>query len=264
MVIYMNSKVNDSMTQEAEKPMLLAGGLANTRNITQLTEAIMRTKERHHLLPGISCLYGPSGSGKSTSASYVANNNFAYYVQAASTDSKKSFMQAVLREMRIPGGKTLPEMVEAVSTELAKSGRPLIIDEVDHLVRGNKVELIRDLYEKSQGTILIIGEEFLPKKLEKFERFHGRMAHWVQALPADVNDAIALSAVYAPNVEIHIAVFEKLIAEVRGSTRRVSINLDLMNEAALETGIKSVDLNSLKKLLPSGFVTGESPRPRSF
>lgn len=264
MVIYMNTKVNESAIQTVEKPTLLAGGLAHTRNIAQLTEALMRTQERHHLLPGISCLYGPSGSGKSTSASFVANNNSAYYVQAASTDSKKSFMQALLREMRIPGGKTIPEMVEAVSAELGKSGRPLIIDEVDHLVAGNKVELIRDIYEKSQGTILIIGEEFLPKKLEKYERFHGRMAHWVQALPADVNDAIALSAVYAPNIDIHIGVYERLIAEVRGSTRRVSINLDLMNEAALETGIEKVDMGNLKLLMPSGFVTGESPRPRSF
>jgi hypothetical protein len=70
-------------------------------------------------------------------------------------------------------------MMELATSELAKSGRPLIIDEFDHLMKGDKVELIRDLYEGSQGTFLIIGEEMLARKLEKWERFHGRILNWV-------------------------------------------------------------------------------------
>ena len=254
MVIYMNTNVNTT----------LPGGLANIRNIAQCYEAVKRTLERNPLLPGISAFYGPSGFGKSTSANFVANKTNAYYVQVKSTYTKKAFLQAVLREMAIPCPTTLSEMMEMASTELAKSGRPLIIDEFDHLVVGNKVEIVRDLYEASQGTFLIIGEEMLARKLEKWERFHGRVLNWVPALTADLNDVMALTAIYAPMLSIERPVLETLLADVRGSTRRVSTNLEMLNEVALENGIKDIDLKAFKALLPNGFVTGESPKPRSF
>ncbi|WP_207214001.1 hypothetical protein [Solidesulfovibrio carbinolicus] len=58
-------------------------------------------------------------------------------------------------------------------------GRPLIIDEMDHVVERNAVELVRDLYEASRAAILLIGEKALPGKLAQWERFHGRILDWV-------------------------------------------------------------------------------------
>lgn len=239
-------------------------GVANIRNIAQCYEAVQRTLKRNPLLPGISAFFGPSGFGKSTAANYVANRTNAFYVQVKSSDSKKSFVESILREMSIPCPSTLPKMVEIAITELAKSGRPLIIDEFDHLVKGNKVEIVRDLYEGSQGTFLIIGEEQLARKLEKFERFHGRVLNWVPALPSNLEDCVCLSEIYAPKIQIDHAVLEKLLASVRGSTRRVSTNLEMLHESALEEGCTHVTLENLDSILPNGFVTGESPKPRSF
>src|SRR5574343_6924 len=241
-------------------------GIANIRNIAQCYEAVSRILQRNPLLPGISAFYGPSGFGKSTAANYVATKTNAFYVQVKSTYTPKAFAQALLREMSIPAPQTLSEMMEVVSSELAKTGRPLIIDEFDHLLHGNgkKVEMVRDLYESSQGTFLIIGEELLPRKLEKWERFHGRVLNWVPALPSDLTDAIELSRIYAPRIHIDREVLEQLIVAVRGSTRRVSTNLAMLHENALEVGVKQVSSKELNLILPHGFVTGESPKPRSF
>ncbi|MBK0062415.1 MULTISPECIES: AAA family ATPase [unclassified Acinetobacter] len=240
------------------------GGIANIRNIAQCYEAVNRTLQRNPLLPGISAFYGPSGFGKSTAANYVATKTNAFYVQVKSTYTKKAFAQALLREMSIPMPGTLSEMMELASAELAKSGRPLIIDEFDHLVNSSKVEIVRDLYEASQGTFLIIGEELLARKLEKWERFHGRVLNWVPALASDLEDAFQLSRIYAPSIEIDSSVLEQLIVAVRGSTRRVSTNLEMLHEQALEVGVKHISTKELNLVLPHGFVTGESPKPRSF
>ena len=241
-----------------------SGGVANIRNIAQCYEAVSRTLARNPMLPGISAFYGPSGFGKSTAANYVATKTNAFYVQVKSTYTKKAFAQALLREMSIPAPTTLSDMMELASAELAKSGRPLIIDELVHLVNSSKVEIVRDLYEASQGTFLIIGEELLARKLEKWERFHGRVLNWVPALPADLHDAMQLSQIYAPNIEVDVSVIESLVSTVRGSTRRVSTNLEMLHEQALENGVKHVGLKELALILPNGFVTGESPKPRSF
>jgi len=253
MVMQMNADVNFSNSS-----------IAQIRNISQCYEAVKRTQDRNILLPGISAFYGPSGFGKSTAANFVATKTNAFYVQVKSTYTKKAFLQALLREMSIPYPATLSEMMELATSELAKSGRPLIIDEFDHLVQGNKVEIIRDLYEGSQGTFLIIGEEMLARKLEKWERFHGRILNWVPALPADINDVTLLASIYAPKIEIDEPVLEQLLAQVRGSTRRVSTNLEMLNEKALEAGVRHISKQVFKELLPDGFVTGESPKPRSF
>lgn len=265
MVIYMNTKVNNhSFSMNEMQADQGFSGLANIQNISQCYEAVKRTLERNRLLPGISAFYGPSGFGKSTSANFVATKTNAFYVQVKSTYTKKAFLQALLKEMSIPQQATLSEMMEMASAELAKSGRPLIIDEFDHLVQGNKVEIVRDLYEASQGTFLIIGEEMLARKLEKYERFHGRVLNWVPALPANEHDATLLARIYAEDLNIHPLVIEDLVKSVKGSTRRVSTNLEMLNERALEEGIDSIDPVVFKQLFPSGWVTGESPKPRSF
>lgn len=240
------------------------GGIAKIANVAQCYEAIQRTQDRNSMLPGFAVFYGPSGFGKSVAANYVANKTGAYYVQAKSTHNKKAFLQAVLREMSIFAENTMAAMADQIATELAKSGKPLIIDEFDHLVTGSKVEMIRDIYESSQGTILCIGEENLPKKLEKSERFHGRVLNWVPALPATEDDARLLCPIYSPNVHIDQAVLERLVATVRGSTRRVATNLEMLHELAMEDGLDQVSLTEFKRLLPAGFLTGESPKPRSF
>lgn len=241
-----------------------AVGVAQVTNVAVCFEAIERIQSRHPSLPGIGVFYGRSGDGKSSAASYIANRLNAYYVQATSIATKKSFLESVLREMTIPAYKTAAEMLGQIAEELAKSGRPLIVDEADHLVKGNKIEMIRDIYESSQGTILIIGEEMLPKKLERWERFHGRVHSWVPAQPATANDAALLAKVYAPKIAIDDQVLEQLVGAVRGSTRRTCTNIEMLGQRALECGIRSVTMDDLEQLLPNGFITGQSPKPRSF
>jgi chromosomal replication initiation ATPase DnaA len=84
------------------------------------------------------------------------------------------------------------------------------------------------------------------------------------ALPADLNDVTLLASIYAPQLQIDEPVLEQLLAQVRGSTRRVSTNLEMLNEKALEAGTPHITKHVLKELLLDGFVTGESPKPRSF
>ena len=241
-----------------------AVGVAQVTNVAVCYEAIERVQNRHPSLPGIAVFYGRSGDGKSVAAGYIANRTRAYYVQATSICTKKSFLESVLREMTIPPAKTASEMLGQIAEELAKSGRPLIIDEFDHLTSGAKVEMVRDIYESSQGTILIIGEEMLPKKLERWERFHGRVHSWVPAQPATANDAAMLAKVYAPKIAIDDQVLEQLVGAVRGSTRRTCTNLEMLGQRALESGMRSVTMGDIEQLLPQGFITGQSPKPRSF
>lgn len=236
-------------------------GIAKIGNIAQCQVALERAMHRSTNLPGLVCFYGPSGWGKSLSSNYLCNSVRGYYVQVKSIWSKKVFLQKVLNEMGIKPGNTTGEMLDQVCDQLSVSGRPLVIDEMDHVVEKKAVELVRDIYEGSQAPILIIGEEQLPQKLKKWERFHGRILAFVPALPVALEDAKKLAEVYAPKISVHEDLLKKLVEDSHGSVRRVCVNLDQVREVAAEYGADTVDLSWCQKQGVS-FYTGEAPKRR--
>lgn len=236
-----------------------AGSIAQIANLGMCDIAIERAVSRSANLPGLVCFYGPSGWGKSMAANYVANTRRARYVQAKSVWTKKHFLKAVLFEMGIKPAATIPEMADQVAEELAASGRPLVIDEMDHLVDRNAVELVRDLYESSQAPILMIGEEGLPNKLKRWERMHGRVLAWVPAQPVTLEDAHKLRPLYCPNVDVAEDLLDKLVSLSHGSVRRVCVNLERIQEEAMVQGLDSIDLAAWGK---RELYTGEAPKRR--
>lgn len=234
-------------------------GIAQIGNLAQCQTALSRAMSRSNSLPGIVCFYGFSGYGKSLAANRVCNDHRGYYIQIKSIWSKKYVLQKILLEMGIKPGHTAGEMLDQICDQLSSSGRPLVIDEMDHLVDKNAVELVRDIYEGSQAPILIIGEEQLPKKLEKWERFHGRILSFVPALPVCLDDARLLAAVYAPGIACADDLLTHLVRESKGSVRRVCVNLDQVREEAMSYGENAVDMHWC---VNNGvnFYKGEAPK----
>lgn len=235
-------------------------GIAEIANLGLCDVALERALSRTHSLPGMVCFYGPSGYGKSMSACWVANARRAYYVQARSVWTKKDTLRAIVHELgvNVSSTATAAALVDVIAEELALTGRPLIIDEMDHIVTKGSVELIRDIYEASQAPILLIGEEMLPTKLKKFERFHGRVLSWVPAQPVSLDDARRLAPIYS-RVEVTDDLLEEVVKRANGSVRRVAVNLSLISDTALTEGMPLVDLRTWGK---RELYSGDAPKRR--
>lgn len=228
-------------------------------NVGQCLTALDRAARRPAHLPGLVCFYGPSGWGKSTAASHVSTRSGAYYVEAKSYWSKKAFLEEVLCEMGITPERTINKMGKQAAEQLALSRKPLIIDEMDHLVTKGNVEIVRDLYESSNAAILLIGEEQLPNKLARWERFHGRILDFIPAQPADFDDAVALREMYCERVRIADDLLAHLVDLARGSVRRICVNLERIQEEAQVAGLDEIDLAGWGS---RELFTGEAPRRR--
>lgn len=235
--------------------------IAMLGNVAICMAALERAMHRPAHLPGMVVLYGPSGWGKSTAAAYVANHYRAYYVEAKSTWNKKHILLAILTEMGVAPAKTIPLMAEQISEQLVLSGRPLIIDEMDHIADKNATEIVRDLYEGSNAPILLIGEERLPTKLKAWERFHGRVLDWVPAQPADLDDALRLRDLYCRKVAIKDDLVARIHEISRGSVRRICVNLERVQSEAVANGLKEIDLAGWGNRT---LFTGEAPQRRLF
>lgn len=231
---------------------------AQIHNLDLVRTAAERLTGRTAGLPGMAAMFGPAGWGKTMAASAIANENRSYFVQMRSAWGRRALLEKILFEMSIKATGTIPQLLDHVCEQLATSGRMLMIDEFDHCTRNDAmIELVRDIYEGSQATILLIGEELLPKKLKRWERFHSRILSWIPAQPISVDDAAKLAPIYCPDVHVATDLLQHLVKMSGGSVRRVSVNLANVYDAAAVEGWETVTLATWGD---RQIYTGEAPR----
>lgn len=220
--------------------------VAPLTNVAIMQELVGRLRDRKPHLPGIGCFYGFSGYGKSIATTYAANklDDHAVYVEARSSWTKKKFVEALLGELA-PGvnyrSRPVYDLIEIAAEKLMTGRMVLFVDEADYVVDRGYIEIIRDLYEIANTPIILIGEEDLPVKLERYERLHNRMARPAPAQPCTLADSRHLTRLYCDQVEIADDLLKHLLDEVAGCTRRVAANLDDIQEEGLRNGWDKVD-----------------------
>lgn len=238
------------------------GTIAPLSNVALFTELMDRVVNRPRHLPGLGTFHGFSGYGKTFSATYAANTYRALHVEVGASWTLKKFCQSVLRELGFVEGRrrqdanaacavdimprTIPDMVEKIIEALAIEERPLIIDEFDHVTNwGEKsVNVIREILDKSQAAIILIGEEALPNKLQTWERVHNRVLDWVPAQPANAEDTQILAQLYCPGLDVAGDLAERITRLAEGRVRRICVNLERVREFAASSGLSSVDLSA--------------------
>lgn len=204
------------------------GVIAPTSNIGLVHTVMESLTTRAPGLPGIGTFYGRSGLGKSFGAAYASHpaGFNGIYVSCRSFETKKSLAEQVCKAIGIMPKGNIPTIVDAIVEVLSLSGRPLIVDEVDYIVDSRTLELIRDLHDASAAAILLIGEEHLPAKLKRHERFDNRVLIWQPATACTASDFDLLAKQYAAEIKIDSELKKRVLAETHSVTRRVVVNLE--------------------------------------
>lgn len=217
---------------------------APLRNVAAFTSLINRVVHRRPGLPGLACFYGHSGLGKTKSAIFGANRHRAAYVECGQMTTARSLLVSILMELGLPKPKgTATDMLTEIVEILARDPRrPLIIDEAHHIAHKAFVDVVRELHDKSDAPIVLIGEETLPKHLEAYERVHNRMLDWVAAVPCNGEDFGMLARTVAPKIRIGADLASEILDVTAGNTRRIVVNLAKAEEVAAREGLDVVDL----------------------
>lgn len=64
---------------------------------------------------------------------------------------------------------------------------------MQYLLDKSAANVLTDLYNASQGTLILIGEERVPGSMAKLERLHNRVLEWVPAQSASLDDIRTLA-----------------------------------------------------------------------
>lgn len=234
--------------------------VAPLRNVKLLGALIQQLRTRDPDMPGMGCFHGFSGYGKSSAATYNAQLYDACWVEVKSVWSRKVFCRKVAEALGLTPAGLISDMVDQIGEELAKSGRPLLLDEAHQLCRDEMMGVIHDIYNSSQGSaMLLIGEEVLPQKLKRWERIHNRMLGWAAAQPADLRETTVLARLKQPALSIETEVLHLILEKSAANYRRIVTNLNQARLYSLETGRTEITMSDAPKI---EFFVGEAPAPR--
>jgi DNA transposition AAA+ family ATPase len=204
--------------------------------------------------------HGPAGYGKTIASTIAMNTHDAVLVELDKYATPKYVLGVIAGELGLGRKGTTSDLLETVSGELARTGRMLIVDEADQIAKKGHAEIIRALYDKSRAAVIMIGEERLPKLLEKEQRVHSRVLKWVAAQPNDLHDAQELAKVYAPSLSLSDDLLTDIVAASRGSARLINNNINKVREHAIKAGLRTLDRANCTSLV---LENGRAPMPRT-
>lgn len=236
----------------------LPGGVVPIASLDLVSVAVEALINRHANVSGIGVLHGPPGRGKSMAAGAMVVTYRAYYVQVRRVWSVKTVLAKIAHEMGIKhkDSATTALLLDLITDELARSGRPLILDEADYLIRTDTlIETVRDIFEGSKRPVLLVGTDELCVGLRNWRQMHSRVYQWVEAPPVSLADARRLAAVYAAGVEIGDDLLAELVERVDGSVRYACVNLARIRDESLVIGEERMTLGGWGA---RGFYTDDS------
>ncbi len=217
-------------------------GHAQLTNMALAYQAMAECDAASENMPRLGVFYGPSGYGKSVGAAFTAARFDAGYVEAKSIWTQRSLLTALAEALGIVKvEKSGPRILEQLIDHLNAHPRPIIIDEMDYLVKKQMVDIIRDIHDATAIAILMIGEEALPAKLKEWERFDNRILVYTPAQAASDQDALKLRDHYCRKAKVA----DDLVLEFRrscaGVTRRIVTNLERAQNLAVDEGKLEID-----------------------
>lgn len=229
-------------TEAAPELQRERGAPAPLTNLALAVQTLNRCAGVDPSCPRIGVFYGFSGYGKTTAATFARNMKDGIYVAAKSVWREKSLLESLAIELGITTrGRTATALLDQLIVTLNAEPRPLIIDEMDHLVRKQIAEVIRDIHDHTPSPILLVGMEELPAKLKEWEQFDNRVLVATAAQPASHEDVLALRDYYVRSVTIADDLALHIGTVCGGVTRRVVTNLFAAVDVARVEGEHSID-----------------------
>lgn len=227
-------------------------------NVARLSAASEALLDRPPGMPGMGLIFGPTGAGKTTAVTWLITRNHGVYVRALSTTTPRSLLRTIARELDLEPRSSNVETVEMIVQRLAETGRPLFVDEADYLVTQTRlVETLRDIHDLATVPVVLIGMAGVQRKIRSRQQLTGRIAQWVEFMPATLDD-VRLLAQQLAEMTIADALLKQLHESTRGSMRLIVVGLLKIEARAKAKGLTIIGPADWPRA--GSFFFGDAPR----
>lgn len=204
--------------------------VAIVKNIGRLMDAYDAIEQRDAGVEGMCLVYGSTGVGKTTALSFLMNRKNAIYVEASPAWTLTSMLASIVRAVGIEPHGRAADLESVIVDEMAIKGRPLFIDELDHMLLPGQtttlrmLESLRSIYDKSRMPIVMVGMSKIDRKIKLREQLARRVFQWVEFHDLDRED-IRITATDMCEIPVDDGFVEYLFEQTQGRMGRVVLGL---------------------------------------
>lgn len=219
-----------------------------TRNNSIFFSSVAKLESLPVSAPRIGLGYGNFGLGKTFSLERITAIKNALLLRATQTWSKKTVLEKVCFELDLDTSGGSGRMYERIVDDLRREPRMIIVDEIDTLLRGNKIEvleLFRDIHDETPIILYFIGMEDANGKLKRHRHYYSRIVELVEFKaihPDDIRSYCALS-----DVTIEEDLIQYFVTKYPNLRQLKVLIIRLEQECELND-VKSVSLKVFKDL----------------
>lgn len=181
---------------------------------------------------------------------YAAEKNIPY-IRAKDISSRRSLLSNIVAELGEAPHFRADSLFDQAVEQLLDNPRPILIDEVDYLVRGGMIEILRDLNDITNSPVVLMGMEHADKKLKRFRHLYDRISAVVKF---DLFDEAEIRNLAAQICEVPLS--ESAISYIhkqsKGKLRLTTTWLARAEKIARLNSLKQVDGEHLQNSLNGG------------
>ena len=160
-----------------------------TNNVKRFITMMNNLQNRAEGVPGMALVYGEPGLGKTQTINWWAFKNNAILVRCTQLMSARWLLSEILEEMGEIYGYKISDCFKLVVRNLLVNPQIIIIDEVDYLtVDSRAVETLRDIHDKTNVPIVLVGMIYAKSRLKKFNHLYDRLSEIVKFEKFSKND----------------------------------------------------------------------------
>ena len=219
---------------------------AMTKNVQRFAAGIevVRTPIRGRI--GMMLAFGPPGTGKTETGMWYAARNDVPYIRAKDITSRRSLLSNIVAELGEAPAFRSDTLFDQAVEQLFDRPRPLLVDEVDYLMRGGMVEVLRDLNDITNIPIVLMGMEHADKKLKRFRHLFDRISAVVKFNIFDEKE-IANLADQICEIQLTGDAITFIHGQSKGKLRLITTWMSRAEQMAKLNDLKSVSAANLQQ-----------------
>ncbi len=167
---------------------------AMTKNVMRFLSGIEVVETPVNGRIGMLLCLGEPGTGKTEVGQWFANKEDCPYIRATDIMSRRSLLSKIVAELGIAPDFRTDDLFNQAVDWLIDHPSTIIVDEIDYLVRGGMVEVLRDLNDVTNVPIVMIGMQQVDKKLRRFPHLFDRFTTVVKFHTFDLEDITKIAS----------------------------------------------------------------------
>jgi len=146
-----------------------------TKNVKKFVALMSELQELPPNIPKMALVFGDYGLGKSETIKWWTFKNECIYVRANQGMTTRWLLSEIADELNIQSYWHIDETFKEIESALLNNKQTIIIDEIDYLIDHRVIETLRDLHDRTGCPMVLVGMEYLDRKLAKYPHLLDRI-----------------------------------------------------------------------------------------